>query len=61
VVSSHYFESLRDVGMFLGMVNVVESSFEIPWLQKESSISLQLSLKFFVCLFMWSVEDKPYY
>jgi len=47
--------------MFLGMVNVIESSFGIPLLQKELFVSFQLSFKFFVCFFMWSDEDKLYH
>jgi len=53
-MASHYFESLRnliiDVGMCLDLVNVVEKIFEIHLLQKKLFVSFQLFLKFFVCL-----------
>jgi hypothetical protein len=61
----HNLESFRsliiDVRMFLDLVNVVEKTFEILLLQKELFVSFQLSLKFFVCFFTWSEEDKVYY
>jgi hypothetical protein len=54
-VSTYKSESLRslikDVKMFLDLVNGVEHTFEIPLLQKELSVSFYLSLKFFVCLY----------
>jgi hypothetical protein len=64
-VSGHYFESLRslikDVGTFLDSVNAVENIFEIPLIQKEVSVSFQLSLKSFDCFCTWSEKDKLYY
>jgi len=64
-VPIHSFESLRsliiDVRMFLDMVNVIEMSFEVPLLQKELSVSFQLSLKFIVCFYTWSEKEKLYY
>jgi len=61
----HKFESLRslirDVGIFLNLVNVVERSFEIPFIQIKLSVSFQLSLKFFVYFCTWSEDDEPYY
>jgi len=47
-VPTYIIESLRslikDVGMFIDLVNVVENTFEIPLIQMELSISLLLSL-----------------
>jgi len=51
-VSAHYFETLRiliiDVEMFLDLINVIEKTFEILFLQKELFVSFQFPLKFFV-------------
>lgn len=44
--------------MFFDMVNTAESSFEIPFLQRELYVDPTCLLQIFAYVFMWSEEDK---